>query len=115
MSKNIDLSRLRNQITIKAKAKTADGQGGFTHTYSITATLWARFEKLSIEKKAMLQRFIQEADAKAYIRHNTLAKEGQYVGYGENNYRIVGISYVENKGKVQRDYMALYLRKIEEI
>ncbi len=110
-----DLSLLRHQAKIKKLEKVADGQGGFTHTYSDLATLWGHFEELSIEKKSMIQRFVTEADAKIIMRRNDIVKEGLYAECRGSNYRIVGLSFSEGDNKSQQAYMGIYLRKIEEI
>ena len=62
------IARLKQRISIQEMTRTADGQGGFTESWSEFASVWAGIEPSSAAERMYAQRIESNVTQKVTIR-----------------------------------------------
>lgn len=64
----VKIAELRQRIKFQSLTRTADGQGGWTESWSDFAEVWAKVEPVSASEKYFSQRIQQNTTHKIAIR-----------------------------------------------
>jgi len=68
--KKVSIGDLRNRVVFKNKARTSDGAGGFTSTWSTVATVWAKVVPISGTERLKAEQLYTPISHKIYVRYS---------------------------------------------
>ena len=82
------LGTLNQRATIRAQTLTPDGGGGYSESWDVVATLWARLEPVGGSDLYLADRLESRARHKITIRRNTAIAAGQRVQIAARTFAI---------------------------
>lgn len=82
------LGTLNQRATIRAQTLTPDGGGGYTESWDVVATLWARLAPVSGTDRVAADHLESRARHKLTLRRNTVIAAGQRAEIGTRLFAI---------------------------
>jgi SPP1 family predicted phage head-tail adaptor len=96
---DITAGMLRHSVSLQRVVKTADGAGGFTHTWSTIATLRAFLRVTGANESTGQDRLNMSQRQKATIRYRSDLLPNDRILFQGKAYQIRGISDIEFRKK----------------
>jgi SPP1 family predicted phage head-tail adaptor len=81
---------LSRRITLERPEKVPDGGGGFTSTWVVVATVWAKISTLRSDEAIIAMQTTGTAIHNIVIRFRTDVKTSWRIGYAGKYYNIIG-------------------------
>ena len=88
---------LNRRIELQAPTRTPDASGGFTTTYLVIATVWAKITTLRTDEAILAMQSTGTAIHNIVIRYRTDVKSSWRIKYGNKFYNVLGPPIDVNK------------------
>ncbi len=95
------MSRPRNldqRVELQKFSRTSDGQGGFTESWTVEATVWASVTPTTGDERNQAERLSAEGNYEVTIRYRTDVNEAWRLRW-VNRDRLMNIRFVQDSGK----------------
>lgn len=94
-------SDFRTTVELQARARVADGQGGWTEGWALVRKIPTKWASVSMMERVMAMQLQAETKHRCYMRYTTpLPQADQRVVYKGLAYNIIGATDVEMMGKI---------------
>ena len=107
-NKDYLIAQMKHRVALQSVAQASDGQGGFTDTWTTSATVWAAIEPLNGFEKLQAMQLASPVTHKVTIRYRAGVTTKDRLLYGS---RVFHIKEVIN---VDEDRNFLRLRCVEQ-
>ena len=91
MAKKPSLSSLRHRVIIEQLTNVADGQGGFTTSWTTLDTLWGSIEPVKSSERMHASRTEYQRSHVCYIRHRSDVTTSMRISFDSRIFQIKGI------------------------
>ena len=94
-------SDFRTTVELQARARVADGQGGWSEGWTLVRKIPTKWASVSMTERVFAMQLQAEAKHRCYMRYTTpLPQADQRVVYKGLAYNIIGATDVEMMGKI---------------
>ena len=83
------IGKMDKRVDLQELVKTADGQGGFTSTWSTAVTVWAEFKKPTAVTAAVDGAMVSDMTREIGIRFRLDVKKGWRVVWGTRIFEVL--------------------------
>ena len=90
---------LNRQITINSLTNTPDGQGGFSSSFGVFATVWAKITPMKGSEKVHSDRLSTQQLSKVMMRYISGLNQTMQVIYNSQEYQIRSIVNIDEKNE----------------
>ena len=97
---------LKNRVTLEYPSKVPDGGGGFTSSWVVAATVWAKITTLRSDEAIIAMQTTGTVIHNIVIRFRTDIKSSWRIGYAGKFYNIIGPPIDLNKAHRYLDIKA---------
>lgn len=94
----IRAGKLRHRITIQTRTKTRTSGGGFTETWSDTASVWASIEPSGGTERQEYAQLQQDVTHKITIRSRTITAQ-QRIKFGSRIFDIISFRDIDERDR----------------
>lgn len=93
------IGRMRHEIVVQQVSRAADGQGGFTETWSTFATVWAAIDPVSAYQQFQAEALQHRVTHKITMRYLSGLTSDMRISFGGRLFHIQSFRDFEEKGK----------------
>ena len=94
-------SDFRTTVELQARARVADGQGGWSEGWTLVRKIPTKWASVSMMERVFAMQLQAEAKHRCYMRYTTpMPQADQRVVYKGLAYNIIGATDVEMMGKI---------------
>jgi SPP1 family predicted phage head-tail adaptor len=91
-------TELKKRVQIQTKASVSDGEGGFTDTYTTSATVWAGISPIRATQQAEYKSINVDATHLVKLRGAVYVNELDRIVYGARIFEILTIENIQERG-----------------
>ena len=85
------IGELNQRANILQRITTPDGGGGYSESWSVAATVWARLDPVWGDERFTAQALTAHVSCRITLRRNAAAVAGRRVAIGARSFRILDV------------------------
>jgi SPP1 family predicted phage head-tail adaptor len=89
------VAKLNKRVTIQNVSRVSDGQGGFTETWTDSATVWAGIEPVKSYERFQAMQQAVPVSHKITMRYNAVVDETSRMRYGNRLFEVKEVINVD--------------------
>ena len=91
-------SEAKHRVVIQTKSSVSDGEGGFTETYTGTATTWAAISPIRANQQMEYRSIGVDATHLIKLRGNVSINEADRVVFGSRVFEVLTVENIQERG-----------------